>query len=61
MLAKVSEPSRYGVVVAEPDGKVVSFVEKPLYFISNRINAGIYLLNLSVLDKIPQRFCMIEK
>jgi mannose-1-phosphate guanylyltransferase len=49
------------VVVANENGKVNSFVEKPNYFISNKINAGIYLLNTSVLKRIPQRFCMIEK
>jgi mannose-1-phosphate guanylyltransferase len=45
--------------VADADGRVTSFVEKPQHFISNRINAGIYLLNVSVLDRIPERFCMI--
>jgi mannose-1-phosphate guanylyltransferase len=49
------------VVVSEPEGRVTAFVEKPTYFISNKINAGVYLLNLSVLDRIPERFCMIEK
>lgn len=61
MLAQVQDPSRFGVVVAESDGKVLSFVEKPSHFISNRINAGIYLLKTSVLNRIPQRHCMIEK
>lgn len=36
-------------------------MEKPKDFISNKINAGIYLLNTSVIDRIPLRFCMIEK
>ncbi len=53
LLATVQDPSRFGVVVATPSGKVDSFVEKPNYFISNKINAGIYLLNLSVIDRIP--------
>lgn len=61
VLAEVQDPSRFGVVVSDELGKVNSFVEKPNYFISNKINAGIYLLNLSILDKIPERFCMIEK
>jgi mannose-1-phosphate guanylyltransferase len=61
VLATVADPSRFGVIVSNSDGKVASFVEKPNYFISNKINAGIYLLNVSVLDRIPQRFCMIEK
>ncbi len=57
----MTDPSRFGVVVSDPDGKVKSFVEKPVNFISNKINAGIYLLNVSVIDRIPERFCMIEK
>ena len=36
-------------------------MEKPKVFISNKINAGFYLLNTSILDKIPLRFCMLEK
>lgn len=61
LLAQVEDPSRFGVVVADTHGKVSSFVEKPSLFISNKINAGIYLFNISILDRIPQRFCMIEK
>jgi len=53
VLAQVADPSRFGVVVSDPDGKVKSFVEKPAHFISNKINAGIYLLNVSVLARIP--------
>jgi mannose-1-phosphate guanylyltransferase len=36
-------------------------VEKPQEFVGDEINAGIYLLDVAVLDKIPLRFCMIEK
>lgn len=61
VLATVEDPSRFGVIVSDEAGRVNSFVEKPNYFISNKINAGIYLLNVSVLDRIPERFCMIEK
>jgi mannose-1-phosphate guanylyltransferase len=61
VLTKVEDPSRFGVLVVEPDGKVTSFVEKPKNFISNKINAGLYLLNVSVLDRIPLRFCMLER
>ena len=61
VLATVEDPSRFGVIVSDEAGRVNSFVEKPNYFISNKINAGIYLLNVSVLDRIPERFCMNEK
>jgi mannose-1-phosphate guanylyltransferase len=63
VLATVENPSRFGVVVTreEEEGIIIEkFVEKPKEFISNKINAGIYLLNLSVIDRIPKdEFCMI--
>ncbi|XP_030927684.1 mannose-1-phosphate guanylyltransferase 1-like [Quercus robur] len=62
MVTKVHEPSKYGVVVTEETtGKVEKFVEKPKIFVGNKINAGIYLLNPSVLDRIELRPTSIEK
>ena len=62
MVTKVDEPSKYGVVVMEEStGKVQKFVEKPKLFVGNKINAGIYLLNPSVLDRIELRPTSIEK
>ncbi|KAK9123878.1 hypothetical protein Sjap_013480 [Stephania japonica] len=62
MVTKVDEPSKYGVVVMEEaTGKVENFVEKPKIFVGNKINAGIYLLNPSVLDRIQLRPTSIEK
>lgn len=62
MVTKVDEPSKYGVVVMEEGtGRVQRFVEKPQVFVGNKINAGIYLLNPSVLDKIELRPTSIEK
>lgn len=62
MVTKVDEPSNYGVVVyEETTGEVEKFVEKPKLFVGNKINAGIYLLNLSVLDRIELRPTSIEK
>ncbi|RZS08059.1 hypothetical protein BHM03_00039008 [Ensete ventricosum] len=37
------------------------FVEKPRIFVGNKINAGIYLLNPSVLDRIELKPTSIEK
>jgi hypothetical protein len=52
-VTKVSEPSAYGVVVTKPNSTVIDrFVEKPVEFVGNRINAGIYMFNPSVLDRI---------
>ncbi|GLT37508.1 hypothetical protein SLA2020_118210 [Shorea laevis] len=62
MVTKVDEPSKYGVVVMEEaTGKVEKFVEKPQRFVGNKINAGIYLLNPSVIDRIELRPASIEK
>ncbi|CAG0920107.1 unnamed protein product [Notodromas monacha] len=61
-VTRVEEPSRYGVVVYdEEDGLVRSFVEKPREFVSNKINAGLYVFNPSVLDRIPRQRTSIEK
>ncbi|KAH0455018.1 hypothetical protein IEQ34_016942 [Dendrobium chrysotoxum] len=62
MVTKVDEPSKYGVVVMEEKtGKVEKFVEKPKMFVGNKVNAGIYLLNPSVLDRIELKPTSIEK
>ncbi|KAJ7520855.1 hypothetical protein O6H91_19G026000 [Diphasiastrum complanatum] len=62
MVTKVDEPSKYGVVVMdENSGFVQQFVEKPKTFVGNKINAGIYLLNPSSLDRIELRPTSIEK
>lgn len=45
----------------EATGKVEKFVEKTKLFVGNKINAGIYLLNPSVLDRIELRPTSIEK
>lgn len=61
VVTKVEEPSKYGVVVYKEDGAVESFVEKPQEFISNKINAGLYILNPSVINRIELRPTSIEK
>lgn len=40
IVTKVEEPSKYGVVVYDNDGRIRSFIEKPQEFVSNKINAG---------------------
>jgi mannose-1-phosphate guanylyltransferase len=53
-LSPVEDPSRFGVVPTDPDGKVIAFVEKPPVgeAPTNLINAGIYVLEPEVLDLI---------
>ncbi|XP_066594806.1 mannose-1-phosphate guanyltransferase beta [Prorops nasuta] len=61
VVTKVEEPSKYGVVVYNESGKIKSFVEKPQEFISNKINAGMYIFNPSILDRIQVKPTSIEK
>lgn len=53
-LIEVDDPSRYGVVPLDADGRVLEFVEKPPRETapSNWINAGTYVLEPTVLDRI---------
>lgn len=52
-VTKVEEPSKYGVVVYNStDGKIERFVEKPPVFVSNKINAGLYMFSAGILDRI---------
>jgi mannose-1-phosphate guanylyltransferase len=55
-LTPVDDPSRYGVVSTDDDGRVLAFVEKPLpgEAPSNEINAGTYVMEPEVLDLIPE-------
>lgn len=55
LLTPVSDPSRYGLVRLGVDGRVASFLEKPRpeEIDTNLINAGLYVLEPSVLDLIP--------
>nr|CAD1820791.1 unnamed protein product [Ananas comosus var. bracteatus] len=62
MVTKVAEPSKYGVaVVDENTHKVMKFIEKPAVFVGNKINAGIYILNPCVLDRIPLQPTSLER
>ena len=53
-LTPVDDPSSFGVVPTDADGKVTAFIEKPPRdeAPTNFINAGIYVLEPSVLDRI---------
>lgn len=61
VVTQVEDPTRYGVVVAQEDGKIDRFVEKPTVFVSNKINAGLYLFNMDVIDRIENRPTSIER
>ena len=62
VVTKVEEPSKYGVVVYDQNtGKIDNFVEKPQEFVSNKINAGLYIFKPSILDRIEIKPTSIEK
>ena len=61
MVTEVEDPTKYGVVVADASHKIERFVEKPSVFISNKINAGLYLFNVSIIDRIENRPTSIER
>ena len=56
-LTKVDDPSAFGVVPTRDDGEVIAFVEKPPpgRAPTNWVNAGTYVLEPSVLERIPSR------
>ncbi|MEJ7622799.1 MAG: NDP-sugar synthase [Pyrinomonadaceae bacterium] len=54
----VDDPSRYGLVETNPDGRIVAFREKPGTHLGPTpakaaINAGVYILEPEILDLIP--------
>jgi len=55
-LHPVADPSAFGVVPTGEDGRVLAFVEKPPReeAPTNEINAGTYILEPSVLSRIPE-------
>jgi len=53
-LHRVADPSAFGVVATDGDGRVTAFIEKPPpgEAPTDLINAGVYVLEPSVLDRI---------
>lgn len=54
-LTRVDDPSHFGVVPTDEAGRVLAFVEKPPpgEAPTDLVNAGFYVLEPSVLDRIP--------
>jgi len=55
-LTSVDNPLEFGVVIANEDGKIEKFLEKPSWgeVFSDTINTGIYIIEPEILDYIPQ-------
>jgi NDP-sugar pyrophosphorylase family protein len=56
VLTPVANPSAYGLVETEEDGRVRRFLEKPSYdeITCDTINAGVYVLEPELLEYIPK-------
>jgi mannose-1-phosphate guanylyltransferase len=54
-LTPVEDPTAYGLVEADKDGRVTRFLEKPAreQITTNMINAGTYVLDTALLKQIP--------
>ncbi len=54
-LYRVPNPLEYGVIVADEQGRIVRFLEKPDWgnVLSDTVNTGIYVLEPEVLEQIP--------
>jgi mannose-1-phosphate guanylyltransferase len=55
VLTPVDDPSAFGVVPTAADGRVLGFIEKPSpeEAPTNLINAGVYVFEPAILDRIP--------
>jgi mannose-1-phosphate guanylyltransferase len=53
-LTEVEDPTRFGCVPTDEDGRVTAFLEKTPNPVTNRINAGCYVFARSVIDQIPR-------
>ncbi|MFA5034737.1 MAG: NDP-sugar synthase [Candidatus Margulisiibacteriota bacterium] len=62
-LTRVEDPTAYGLVLADHDGRITHFVEKPSweklslyasYGATDRINAGFYVIDPSVFKDVPK-------
>ncbi len=54
-LTPVEDPTAYGLVPLEPDGRIKEFVEKPSWdqVVTNLINAGTYVIDPEVFKQVP--------
>jgi mannose-1-phosphate guanylyltransferase len=54
-LTRVPDPTAYGLVDLDPDGRILRFLEKPDpgQVTTDTINAGAYLLDRALLSRIP--------
>ena len=56
-LTPVDDPTKYGLIETDSDGRITRFLEKPNpeQVTTNMINAGTYIMEPEVLSRIPPR------
>lgn len=56
LLTHIENPLAYGIVITNPDGRIVRFLEKPTWgeAFSDTINTGTYILEPSAISLIPE-------
>ncbi len=62
-LNEVEDPSRFGVIETDAEGRIQSFTEKPPRHLarSRDINAGVYIFEREVFDYFPDGPCSVER
>jgi len=62
-LTEVEDPSKYGVIETDTQGRIHTFTEKPPRELarSRDINAGVYIFERSVFDHFPTGACSVER
>ena len=53
-LVRVSDPRAFGCVPTDDTGRVLAFLEKTEDPPTDQINAGTYIFNRSIIDRIPR-------
>lgn len=57
---EVENAARYGTVLMDHSGRVIRFLEKTGQQASGIVNAGVYVFNRAVLDRIPEGEASLE-
>jgi mannose-1-phosphate guanylyltransferase len=57
----VQDPSRFGVILSDEGQRITNFVEKPSTFVGRSINAGHYIFEPSIIDRVQPRPTSIER
>jgi mannose-1-phosphate guanylyltransferase/phosphomannomutase len=57
VLTRVENPLQYGLVIADPEGRITRFLEKPSWseVFTDTVNTGIYILEPEALEFVPPR------